>query len=324
MVRVRCFAALLVLAGLGAPAFAQDKPVELKWKFEKGKTFYQELTTKTEQTMKVMGMNITQNQNQTFYFSWTPDSYDEKEKAWTIKQKIEGVKMEIQIGGNPISFDSTKETGTSNPLSDFFKALVGAEFTLTVKTEPRPEVTKVAGQKEFLDKLVKANQQMKPLLEKILSENALKQMADPAFAVVPDKAVKPNDTWERKSTLDMGPIGTYETTNKYTYTGPDGTSKTVQKVKVDTSLKYTPPAAGADSSLPFKITKANLTSKDATGTVFFDTEKGRVDHSDATMTLTGTLDIEIGNMPTTVDLTQKQTTNLKTTDTNPVAGAPKK
>src|SRR5436309_1374456 len=43
-----------------------DDAVDLKWKFDKDKTFYQEMTTETKQTMKVMGMDITQNQKQTF------------------------------------------------------------------------------------------------------------------------------------------------------------------------------------------------------------------------------------------------------------------
>src|SRR5688572_1518749 len=45
----------------------------LEWKaFEKGKEFYQELTTKTTQTMKVMGQEVQQTQEQTFYIQWVP------------------------------------------------------------------------------------------------------------------------------------------------------------------------------------------------------------------------------------------------------------
>jgi hypothetical protein len=307
VVKSRCFVALVALAGLALPASAQD--VKLEWKFEKGKPYYQELTTKTEQKMTVMGMNITQNQEQTFYFSWTPVE-QKPDKSWVIKQKIEGVKMNIQIGGNPVTFDSTKDTGTSNPLSDFFKALVGSEFTITVG--PDMKVTSVAGQKEFLDKLVKANQQMKPLLDQILSEEALKQMADPAFAVAPDKAVKKGDSWEKKSTLDLGPIGKFDSTYKYTAEGQNEQKQ--EKIKVDTTLKYVPPAENAASALPFKIKKANLTSKDATGTVLFDVAKGRVASSNQSIKLDGTLDIEIQGMTTTVELNQTQKSTITSSD----------
>jgi len=147
--------------------------------------------------MKVMGMDVAQKQKQTFYFKWTP--LEQKDKDWIVEQEIIGVKMEIQIGGNTINYDSTNPATANNPLADFFKALVGSKFKLTIG--PDMKVSKVEGRKEFLDKLVNANQQMKPLLESILSEDALKQMADPSFAAIPNKEVKKDETWEYKSKL---------------------------------------------------------------------------------------------------------------------------
>src|SRR5262249_34162944 len=163
-----------------------DAPVDLKWKFKKDETFYQEMKTETKQTMKVMGMDISQNQSQTFWFSWTPK--EEKDGNWVIKQKIDGVQMEIEISGNKITYDSRKDTGTGSTLAEFFKALVGSEFTLTVDKDMK--VSKIEGRDEFVKKLIATNQQMEPLLKQILGDEALKQMADPAFAVVPNKAVK--------------------------------------------------------------------------------------------------------------------------------------
>jgi hypothetical protein len=70
--------------------------------------------------------------------------------------------------------------------------------------------------------------------------------------------------------------------------------------------------------LPFKILKADLTSKESSGEVLFDSEKGRVDGFNLTMKLAGTLTIEIGGMSSDVTLDQTQTTTVKTTDTNPI------
>jgi hypothetical protein len=316
VLRHRYLGALVLVAGLAAPAVGQDT-TDLKWKFEKGKTFYQELTTDTKQEMNVMGMPINQTQKQTFYFSWTPLEHNEKDNTWTIRQKIEGVKMDIQIGGNPITFDSTKDTA-SNPLADFFKALVGAEFKLTLG--PDMKVVKIDGREDFLKKLIPANPQMEPLLKQILSDEALKQMADPAFGVVPGKPVKKGDTWERKSVLNMGPIGSYDSTYKYTAEGAEEKDKNLVRIKVDTTLKYVPPAASA-SGLPFRITEGKLDSKDASGTVVFDTSKGRVSSSTQTLKLEGNLKIEIAATTSEVKLSQTQTTNVRTTDDNPIKKA---
>ena len=109
VLRSRSFFVLIALVGLIAPARAQEAD-NLQWKFEKGKTFYQEMTTDTKQEMDVMGMKINQTQKQTFIISWTPEQQN-PDKSWTIKQKIEGVKMDINIGGNSIAYDSTKDPG---------------------------------------------------------------------------------------------------------------------------------------------------------------------------------------------------------------------
>ena len=66
----RLVGALVLIGGFAAPAPGQE--VTLKWDFQKGKPFYQEMTTTTKQTMKVMGMDVTQNQTQSFTFGWMP------------------------------------------------------------------------------------------------------------------------------------------------------------------------------------------------------------------------------------------------------------
>ncbi len=312
MVQRRWLGALLVFVGVCMPALGQDT-VDLKWNFEKDKTFFQEMNTETKQTMKVMGMDITQNQKQTFIFSWTPKEKD-KDGNWTVVQKIVGVKMEIEIGGNKISYDSTKDVGTNNPLAEFFKALVGSEFKLTIT--PDMKVTKIEGREEFVKKLVAANQQMEPLLKQILGEEALKQMADPAFAAVPTKPVKKGEKWTKESKLNMGPIGSYNTTYNYTYEGPQDK---LEKIKVETTLTYQPPPPNASGGLPFQIKAADLKSKDATGTILFDKAKGRLDSSEMNLKLEGKLTIDIGGMPTEVELSQTQKTTVKTSDNDPSA-----
>jgi hypothetical protein len=309
----RWFVAVLLVAGLAVPAFSQDA-VKLSWKFEKDKPFYQEVKTSTKQTMKVMGQTVDQNQEQTFYFSWTPK--ENKDNTWTIIQKIEGVKMDIEIAGQRIPYDSTSTkdaTATNNSLAEFFKALVGTEFKLTIS--PDMKVTKIEGRDEFVSKLVKANPQMEPLLKQILGDDALKQMAEAAFGIVPPNEVKKGTTWKDKKTLNMGPIGSYESQYTYTY---EGKQNKLDKIKVDSTMTYTPPGPNVAATLPFKIKEAKLQSKDATGEILFDNDKHRVDSQTQKLKLEGSLKIDIGGNTSDVELSQDQTTTVKITDTNPV------
>jgi hypothetical protein len=306
----RYLVSLIALVVVGLPAFAQDK-ADLTWKFEKGKAFYQTMTTETTQQIKVMQMDMNQKQNQTFIFSWTPKDQD-KDKNWVIQQKIEAVKMDIEIGGNKITYDSTNPTAANNPLSDFFKALVGTEFTITLS--PEMKVTKIEGRDKFLEKLVGVNPQMKPLLEQLLSEEALKQMADASFSVVPNKEVKKGETWKRESKLSLGPIGTWNNTYEYTL---DSIEKNIAKIGVKTTMKYEKPGENAAGGLPFKIKSADLKSDSASGTIEFDTSLGRVAKVEMNQTLKGKLEIEIGGTTSPVELTQTQKTTVTTSADDP-------
>ena len=99
---------------------------------------------------------------------------------------------------------------------------------------------------------------MKPLLDQILSEDALSRWPHPTFAALPDKEVAKGDPG-KPSSLDMGPIGKYENTYTYTYEGKntdakDDAEKKWDKISVKTELKYTPPDEKAlTGGLPFRI-----------------------------------------------------------------------
>jgi hypothetical protein len=328
--------ALLVVVGLSAPITAQDgkektapaqdkakaatppaaapatgEKVELKWKFEKDKPFYQEMTTKTQQDMKVMGMEVKQAQDQTFYFSWQFKEED-KEKNTVVAQKIEGVKLTINVAGNPITFDSTIPSSQNTALTEFFRALVGSEFRLALDKDNK--VVKIEGREEFLKKLTSANQQMEALLKSILTEEALKQMADPTFGVTPTGPKAKGESWEKESTLNLGPIGSYKCKYAYKYEGQDDKNKDLAKISVETVLTYQPPSTETNVQLPFRIKEANLKSKNGKGTIYFDVKKGRLEKSEQKIELDGKLTIEIAGMTTDVTLTQTQETTITTSD----------
>jgi hypothetical protein len=291
-----------------------DKLV-LKWDFgPKNKEFYQTLTTTTNQTMNVMNNEVKQTQKQVFYFKWAVEK--EEKDVVTIKQSIIGVKMDIDIGNQKINYDSTNQKDAGgNPLGEFFKQLVGSEFTITFDVKQN-KVTGVKGREEFLAKLSKANPQMKPLLEAILSDEALKQMAEPTFAAVPNGEVEKGKPWTRTSTLNMGPIGSYTNDYKYTYESKD--DKGLAKIKVETTLKYKEPGDVAGvGGLPFKIKSADLKTTNAKGDIWFDVDKGRIDRTKLEMDLKGDLSIEIGGQTTKVTLTQNQTSDVVTTSDKP-------
>ncbi len=285
----------------------------LAWKAleDKGKSFLQKLKTETTQNMSVSGMKNVQEQNQTFWFEWTPLGKTD-DGLIKVEQKIIGLVMDINIGGNKIGFNSGDKEQKKNPMTQFFKSLEGAKFTLTI--DPKTwKVKEVKGVQAMVDKLSQVNQSMKPLLEKILSEEAVKQMANPVLGVVPEKGEIPKDKkWGGKAvTLDMGPIGSYITTNTYTL---EGEKDKIATIKVSTDLQYKAPTKEEAKGLPFTIESATLKSKDSGGEIKFNEAKGRIESSDLKVRLEGELKVNIANTNTVVQLEQNQTVQLQTYD----------
>ncbi|MBI1914173.1 MAG: RNA polymerase sigma factor [Planctomycetes bacterium] len=271
---------------------APGPEVELKWKFTEGKLFYQTMTTTTTQNMTVTGTKVEQKQEQTFFFEWKPIKIA-KDKV-TLTQKIIGLKMN----------------------NKFFDALKDNSFTITIDTKEM-KVTSIEGHEKFINKLIETNPQMKPLLEKFLGKEALLDMQSTTmFTALPGKKVKKNDTWRRKSLLDMGSIGRYETSYTYTYEGPAKNKSHKIDLKID--LKYSPPDANTVANLPFKIKDAKLEAKDSTGTIVYDPKTGWIKSSEMKLKLTGTLTLGIGQQSTAVELTQEQTTKILTSADNPI------
>ncbi|MGH7223657.1 MAG: DUF6263 family protein [Gemmataceae bacterium] len=289
--------------------------VMLQWKFKKGQVFYQIFTTETSQVMTVMNNVVSQKQKQTFYLQWTPEK--KVGGKWIVAQTIIGVKMDIDIGGSPIKYDSTAANHPRNSVHDFFKALVGAEFKLSLDARTL-EIIHIDGREKFVKKLAAANKQMKPLIDKILSEDALKEMADASFGLLMGPA-RPGDSWTKRRQVDMGPIGIYQNNLRCTY---DGREDKLDKITVKITTKYLlPHNQKGVGKLPFRIHKANL-SGDGTGFLYFDRAKGRLANSVISVTLGGTLAIEIGGEKTHVDLVQTQQTTVRTMDANPIEAAP--
>jgi hypothetical protein len=327
----RWFGCLLVIAALSAlvgPLFThagekgkkdKDKKAQkLEWKAfdpEVNAEYYQTMTTETKQKMKVMEMVVDQNQNQTFWVKWTPKK---KVKGnWVVTQKIIGVKMDIDIGGNKISFDSTPGDAPNNPMTDFFNALLKLDLTFTITKDMKVE--SIEGHDDFIKNLGKTNPQMEPLLKSILSKEALTKMIEPTLYVYPSGPVTKGETWKKTSTLDLGPIGTYKTDYTFDFEGKDKKEKEKERIGVKASMTY---------KLPFAIEKdselSTAKNEPGTGYALFNPKLGRIDYYKMDMKLKGKLNIDIGGMKTPVELEQEQNATVTTSDTDPVKEIQKK
>jgi hypothetical protein len=297
-----------LLAGLVGLTTAAPLPPRavFGWKFVPGRPIRQEMVTDTQQKMVVAGQTIEQTQKQTFIFVSTPEK-KLPDGTWLIRQKIEAIRMSIDIGGNKVEYDSAKK-GEANPLAEFFDALLTVEFRMRLDAERG--IVGVEGREEFVEKLAKASPQMKPLLQTILTDEALKEMGAQTFAA-PPPTLKVGEAWERASRLELGPIGTYA--GKYRYT-PIKSQGSMQTYRLDTvDFRYHPPQ-GDFEGLPFKIKAADLRAETTHGEIQYNLARGRVERITHRLSLNGTMNIEIGGQVTEVKLEQMQTTTCRSLD----------
>jgi hypothetical protein len=304
---------LLVLAALAATAapVPSEDASGLRWKFEKGRTFYQEMTTHVTQTMTVMGQEVKQTQNQTFVLSWTPEKQDGD--RWVLRQKVEAVKLDIDVGGNRITYDSTDPKAQKDALGTFFAALVGSEFRVTL--DKGFKVHKVEGREELVKKLAADKPETETLLRGLLSDDALKEMANPMLITAPRREVDKGDYWVQERRLDMGPVGAWVGRWQYVHMGKQ--DKLI-KLKLEAiQFDYQPPRDPGAGGLPFAVKATNFKTKNTAGTVLFDPDKGRLHSAETGMDFDGELTVEIGGQETKIHLIQSQKTTYKVSDTNP-------
>lgn len=302
------------------PDQPQNQP-SLVLKLEQGKPFYEDLTTTISQKLKVQGQDISQTQEQTFTFEWTPEKNEGNK--WILKMKVKRVKMKIDISNNPIEYDSQNTSTTSTTvtpgLTDFFKNLEGSEFTVTFNSKDN-KVEKVEGREAFIKRLSSGNSQLEGLLRKIITEEAERQMTDPTFGLLPSAPLTDSGNWETKSTLNLGPIGSYEVVNKFTLK-PKEKDKDELVIEVVPTLTYKLPSDSSEGLL-FKIKAGDIKSEPGqVGTIRFDTKTGRITEAKIPLKLSGNLDVTIGGTDTKIELRQEQTTTIKMSDSNPLTSA---
>ena len=339
MPRIRYAVAAILGVTLAAVASAQDAHTfTLKLNKDKdGKylPFYQEMSTEVTQHIKVQGQDLPQQQKSTFWYQWTPikeekvkEGKDEVTKL-VLNQKIEGLKINIDISGNPINYDSRNPDqpgGAGNPgLVEFFKSLKDSEFTVTLGKGYKVE--KVEGKEAFIAKLGAGSTQMDALLKKVMTEDAMKEMTDPTYKLLPDSPKKAGEKWERSSKLNLGPIGSYDLTYKFTYIGPEkeGPKKDMDKIELETVINYTAPKEVTEG-LVFRIKEGSKLTSDPAGSkgvVYYDPKAGRIDEATIRIKLKGDLTVVIGGTDTKVELTQEQVTTIKGSDTS-LMNPPKK
>lgn len=202
----------------------------------------------------------------------------------TLRQTIEAVAIEITGPMGKMAYDSAKpppaedEDPRSATLARTFGALVGEAISVTIA--PSGAVRTIAGTARIIDKLMKGLP-MDPLaaglaqnIKSMLSDDALRTSLEQSFSRMPDRPVKPGDTWTSEQTLGVDVIGRITGTSTFTLKAIEGTGDAAMaRVGVALAIRQeSTPGTGASMTVKLGESKGE-------GELLFNIAKGRVERN---------------------------------------------
>lgn len=246
------FTTLALAAALAAPVPKAPAP-ELKWRFNKGDTFY--VVTEHEAAMTVNvggnGQNVTSASSLTYKVTVK----DGTPKAPVLE--VEFVAMEAKVGGGAQAPPAKQEE------------LAGKTLTFTLDADHK--VTKVDGADEVLKALGGG-----VLNGTLQGAEGIKHMLDDPLRAVPGKLLGKGDTWTAERTQALGEGISMTHAEKGTVAGSEG-GLTKLTVEADRTMEWT---GNATISMKLKGEKGKRT-------VLFDPKVGRVQKVTDEYTLAG-------------------------------------
>jgi hypothetical protein len=295
-------------------AVAQQR-TELHWKFEPGKTFYQEITIDGRQTTTVKGTQQPTRVLQTMQVAWTPVQL-RPDHSWVIRQQILALSMSVQANGKQVTYDSANPSAAPRELADSMEPLIGAEFLYVIS--PEMKTLEVTGLRELFSKMNQANVRSRQAMQGLLNEDSLRQLSDRTFAVLPAGPVAPGDRWVAENRASLGPLGTFAVQNIFTYEGrvpgrEDGFFK-LERIRMETIYGHHEPAAVSALNSSAQVKKFDLTGSRAQGIFLFDADRGRIDSAQQQVSLTGKLTVESNGQVQEVETLQEHTITIRGSD----------
>jgi len=287
--------------------------VKLEYKYPEGTKLTYKSTSKTRQTLTLMGMGIEREEDVTVVKSRSvgkkrPDS------TLPIEEKVESLRVKMTLPGGNLIYDSSDPSAKIDDpglafLGDVYR--ITSQSTLTIVLDEHNKVKAVEGTEKLLEKADKLDARAKDEIRSLLEPDKLKAQFVQEHASLPEVLARPGEPWERTEVLDInGHAFTFRM--KYEYLGTERKGEqTLDKISSKTTgvdVKQDP-----ESKLPLKVVKSNLKIESSEGTILFDREAGCVVDAKGKIRIKGPMTFSGGGqeIPSDVDLTLESHTELQ-------------
>lgn len=280
--------AFMIVAALISSATLAAQDVSLRYRWTKGEEVRYRNTIQTDMQMSGLpGMgDMTVSMTMVQVNKLVVDDIAADGTA-TIRSTTESIKMTMNIPMmGEVSYDSAApQPAGTNPITDALGQSVGALVgeTLTLAVASTGKVGKIDGLARVVEKLKKSAPAAGGAMgmgnmDSFFSEDAQRSTIEQSFAVMPDKPVKPGDTWKNEYKIPS-PLGSQTASYECTLKG-QATLNGNPTARIATT--GTVKSSGAPGVMgPMTVTMGDGASQ---GELLFDTKLGRVRKSTGTMT----------------------------------------
>jgi hypothetical protein len=293
----------LALAALGvfaAGAGAED--VELRWKFQKDKTYRYTLEQGMEMTMNLQNNKVSTKMNQVADMTWSVSKVNDDGSAETV-QTIDRMRIKVEGPGGNFEFDSKNkpedaQAGPFGSLGKMMEGLVGTPMEVTMTS--RGEIRSVKVPEKMTEALKTAGPGGQAVAG-AFSEKGLKQMFEQSSMVLPEKPVSPGTTWQQKRSVETAGIGNLDIDVTYTDKGPAEGKPNLREIDGAVSMQFRAPENAAVT--------ISVKDQDASAKFFFDAAGGFLSRSELKQKMQ--MEIAAGGQSMTQDINQTVAMRLK-------------
>ncbi len=299
-------AAILIMA----PAGAARAQVKLEFKYPEGKALEYKSTTNVFQVLNLMGMEIQSSKKLTLVSSISGGKR-RADGCQPVSVKTLSLRSDLKLqGGIEVSFDSAKPESFSGDqnfaaIGDVYR--LQSEFGCTVVLDDHGTPRAVEDIDAMRDRAGKLDPISQEMVSGQVDPERIKMQFEQDQHLLPDKPVRPGDSWERTEILESQGGVMFTVRKKYEYAGNEKKGdKTLEKINCKMlEVKHNPDPS---SKLPLKFVKSDLKIESSEGTIFFDRDAGCVVESQDRTKIKGSVTLSASGM----DFPSELTLNLRT------------
>lgn len=280
-IRSSAVAFALICTFTGARA---EDAIQLKQHWQTGKRYVQTMDMNQSSRITIGDNTMDQNVTMKSEMSSTITKHEDG-KSKRLVMRYERIVMSTEMAGQKMTIDSAQPDGGGSPLGNPFAAFAGKEIRAVLDENDRV--------KEFenLDEIVSAATAGNPLGGAFFNKSSLTNtIQQSALQALPEKPVKPGDSWPFNVNLPIPQLGNAVIKGTYTFKGikpRDGipcaeiAAEGTLTIDLSGGGNAATPESAAISQLGMKIENGSMR-----GTIWFDNALGTARATELTQEMT--------------------------------------